>query len=71
LLHPHRVDSHELQSELILAHGPADQKARFLPGVASGALIPTATANGTKSRSGRSTAPNRQVVPMYDVVTDR
>jgi (2S)-methylsuccinyl-CoA dehydrogenase len=32
----------EIAAELILAHGTEDQKARFLPGVASGAIIPTA-----------------------------
>ena len=32
----------EIAAELILAHGTEDQKARFLPGVASGEIIPTA-----------------------------
>jgi (2S)-methylsuccinyl-CoA dehydrogenase len=32
----------EIAAELLLAHGTADQKARFLPGVTSGAIIPTA-----------------------------
>ncbi|HVI32186.1 acyl-CoA dehydrogenase family protein [Phenylobacterium sp.] len=32
----------EIAAELILAHGTQDQKARFLPGIASGAIIPTA-----------------------------
>jgi (2S)-methylsuccinyl-CoA dehydrogenase len=32
----------EIAAELILAHGTADQKQRFLPGVCSGAIIPTA-----------------------------
>jgi (2S)-methylsuccinyl-CoA dehydrogenase len=32
----------EIAAELILAHGTEDQKRRFLPGVASGATIPTA-----------------------------
>jgi (2S)-methylsuccinyl-CoA dehydrogenase len=32
----------EIAAELILAHGTKDQQARFLPGVASGAIIPTA-----------------------------
>jgi (2S)-methylsuccinyl-CoA dehydrogenase len=32
----------EIAAELLLAHGTDDQKARFLPGVASGAIIPTA-----------------------------
>jgi (2S)-methylsuccinyl-CoA dehydrogenase len=32
----------EIAAELILAHGTADQKARFLPGICSGAIIPTA-----------------------------
>ncbi|MDE2485911.1 MAG: acyl-CoA dehydrogenase family protein [Alphaproteobacteria bacterium] len=32
----------EIAAELILAHGTPDQKSRFLPGVASGAIIPTA-----------------------------
>ncbi|WP_334161693.1 acyl-CoA dehydrogenase family protein [Phenylobacterium sp.] len=32
----------EIAAELILAHGTEDQKARFLPGIASGAIIPTA-----------------------------
>jgi (2S)-methylsuccinyl-CoA dehydrogenase len=32
----------EIAAELLLAHGTADQKARFLPGVTSGAIVPTA-----------------------------
>jgi (2S)-methylsuccinyl-CoA dehydrogenase len=32
----------EIAAELIIAHGTEDQKARFLPGVCSGAIIPTA-----------------------------
>jgi (2S)-methylsuccinyl-CoA dehydrogenase len=32
----------EIAAELLLAHGTDDQKARFLPGVVSGAIIPTA-----------------------------
>ncbi|MBU1378986.1 MAG: acyl-CoA dehydrogenase family protein [Alphaproteobacteria bacterium] len=32
----------EIAAELILAHGTDDQKARFLPGIASGKTIPTA-----------------------------
>lgn len=32
----------EIAAELILAHGTEDQKARLLPGVCSGAIIPTA-----------------------------
>jgi (2S)-methylsuccinyl-CoA dehydrogenase len=32
----------EIAAELILAHGTEDQKARFLPGIASGGIIPTA-----------------------------
>jgi (2S)-methylsuccinyl-CoA dehydrogenase len=32
----------EIAAELILAHGTEDQKARFLPGICSGAIIPTA-----------------------------
>jgi (2S)-methylsuccinyl-CoA dehydrogenase len=32
----------EIAAELILAHGTADQKQRFLPDIASGAIIPTA-----------------------------
>ncbi|MDB5476029.1 MAG: acyl-CoA dehydrogenase [Phenylobacterium sp.] len=32
----------EIAAELILAHGTADQKQRFLPGICSGAIIPTA-----------------------------
>jgi (2S)-methylsuccinyl-CoA dehydrogenase len=32
----------EIAAELLLAHGTDDQKARFLPGIVSGALIPTA-----------------------------
>src|SRR6185503_4225472 len=32
----------EIAAELILAHGTDDQKARFLPGICSGQIIPTA-----------------------------
>jgi (2S)-methylsuccinyl-CoA dehydrogenase len=32
----------EIAAELLLAHGTDDQKARFLPGIVSGAIIPTA-----------------------------
>jgi (2S)-methylsuccinyl-CoA dehydrogenase len=32
----------EIAAELILAHGTADQQARLLPGICSGAIIPTA-----------------------------
>jgi (2S)-methylsuccinyl-CoA dehydrogenase len=32
----------EIAAELILAHGTDDQKARFLPGICSGEIIPTA-----------------------------
>jgi len=32
----------EIAAELLLAHGTDDQKARYLPGVVSGAIIPTA-----------------------------
>jgi (2S)-methylsuccinyl-CoA dehydrogenase len=32
----------EIAAELILAHGTDDQKARFLPGICAGAIIPTA-----------------------------
>ena len=32
----------EIAAELLLAHGTDDQKARLLPGIASGAIIPTA-----------------------------
>jgi (2S)-methylsuccinyl-CoA dehydrogenase len=32
----------EIAAELLLAHGTADQKARFLPGIVSGAIVPTA-----------------------------
>jgi len=32
----------EIAAELVLAHGTADQQARFLPGICSGAIIPTA-----------------------------
>ena len=32
----------EIAAELLIAHGTDDQKARFLPGVVSGAIIPTA-----------------------------
>jgi (2S)-methylsuccinyl-CoA dehydrogenase len=32
----------EIAAELILAHGTNDQKQRFLPGICSGAIIPTA-----------------------------
>ncbi|HEY8614978.1 acyl-CoA dehydrogenase family protein [Phenylobacterium sp.] len=32
----------EIAAELIIAHGTDDQKARFLPGVCSGEIIPTA-----------------------------
>jgi len=32
----------EIAAELLLAHGTDDQKTRFLPGVTSGAMVPTA-----------------------------
>jgi (2S)-methylsuccinyl-CoA dehydrogenase len=32
----------EIAAELLIVHGTDDQKARFLPGIASGAIIPTA-----------------------------
>ncbi|HEX7884904.1 MAG TPA: acyl-CoA dehydrogenase family protein [Phenylobacterium sp.] len=32
----------EIAAELILAHATAEQKAKFLPGIAAGAIIPTA-----------------------------
>ena len=32
----------EIAAELLIAHGTDDQKARLLPGVVSGAIIPTA-----------------------------
>jgi (2S)-methylsuccinyl-CoA dehydrogenase len=32
----------EIAAELLLAHGTDDQKARFLPGIVSGAIVPTA-----------------------------
>jgi (2S)-methylsuccinyl-CoA dehydrogenase len=32
----------EIAAELVLGHGTEDQKARFLPGISSGAIIPTA-----------------------------
>ncbi len=32
----------EIAAELLIAHGTDDQKARFLPGIVSGAIIPTA-----------------------------
>jgi (2S)-methylsuccinyl-CoA dehydrogenase len=32
----------EIAAELLLAHGTEDQKARYLPGIVSGAIIPTA-----------------------------
>ncbi|WP_374471490.1 acyl-CoA dehydrogenase family protein [Phenylobacterium sp.] len=32
----------EIAAELIIAHGTEDQKARFLPGICSGEIIPTA-----------------------------
>jgi (2S)-methylsuccinyl-CoA dehydrogenase len=32
----------EIAAELLLAHGTDDQKARFLPGVTGGAIVPTA-----------------------------
>ncbi|MCA6319925.1 acyl-CoA dehydrogenase family protein [Phenylobacterium sp.] len=46
----------EIAAELILAHGTDDQKARLLPGIASGAIIPTAvfTEPGTKDHRGLS-----------------
>jgi (2S)-methylsuccinyl-CoA dehydrogenase len=32
----------EIAAELLIAHGTDDQKARFLPGIVSGAIVPTA-----------------------------
>ncbi len=41
----------EIATELILAHGTADQKDRFLPAIASGAIIPTAVFTEPESGS--------------------
>jgi (2S)-methylsuccinyl-CoA dehydrogenase len=51
----------EIAAELILAHGTDDQKARFLPAIASGAIIPTAVFTEPQSGSDLGSLRSRAV----------
>ena len=51
----------EIAAELLLAHGTDDQKARFLPGVVSGAIIPTAVFTEPESGSDLGSLRTRAV----------
>jgi (2S)-methylsuccinyl-CoA dehydrogenase len=51
----------EIAAELILAHGTPDQKARFLPAIASGEIIPTAVFTEPESGSDLGSLRSRAV----------
>ncbi|MDO8324442.1 MAG: acyl-CoA dehydrogenase family protein [Phenylobacterium sp.] len=51
----------EIAAELLLAHGTDDQKARLLPGIASGAIIPTAVFTEPESGSDLGSLRTRAV----------
>ena len=51
----------EIAAELILAHGTEDQKARFLPGIVSGEIIPTAVFTEPESGSDLGSLRSRAV----------
>ncbi|HEX5376995.1 MAG TPA: acyl-CoA dehydrogenase family protein [Phenylobacterium sp.] len=51
----------EIAAELILAHGTEDQKDRFLPAIASGAIIPTAVFTEPESGSDLGSLRSRAV----------
>ncbi|WP_310542081.1 acyl-CoA dehydrogenase family protein [Phenylobacterium sp.] len=51
----------EIAAELLLAHGTDDQKARLLPGIASGAIIPTAVFTEPESGSDLGSLRSRAV----------
>ncbi len=51
----------EIAAELILAHGTDDQKARFLPGIISGEIIPTAVFTEPQSGSDLGSLRSRAV----------
>ncbi len=51
----------EIAAELILAHGTEDQKARFLPGIVSGEIIPTAVFTEPQSGSDLGSLRSRAV----------
>jgi (2S)-methylsuccinyl-CoA dehydrogenase len=52
----------EIAAELILAHGTEDQKARFLPGITSGEIIPTAVFTEPESGSDLGSLRTRGVL---------
>src|SRR5258706_11948655 len=51
----------EIAAELLLAHGTDDQKARFLPGIVSGAIIPTPVFTEPEAGSDLGSLRNRAV----------
>jgi (2S)-methylsuccinyl-CoA dehydrogenase len=51
----------EIAAELILAHGTPDQQARFLPGIVSGEIIPTAVFTEPESGSDLGSLRSRAV----------
>ncbi|MDO9249788.1 MAG: acyl-CoA dehydrogenase family protein, partial [Phenylobacterium sp.] len=51
----------EIAAELLLVHGTDDQKARLLPGIASGAIIPTAVFTEPESGSDLGSLRTRAV----------
>ena len=52
----------EIAAELILAHGTDDQKARYLPAIASGAIIPTAVFTEPEAGSDLASLRTRAVL---------